>query len=170
MERRLIIDLEAFRRDKNIEAKCSYFYHPDNDGVREIREMATYAVICRQCEYANCVQSCPKQALEKQPDGILKRYNLRCIACKNCSVACPFGTILPELVPFYTSKCDFCLQRVPDIGIPDCVKTCSNSEALKFDEVNEDPAQGVYFIGKHLAVKAVNFISKLKNELARELQ
>lgn len=170
MEKRLLIDLELFRRDKKIETTCTYFYHPNNDGVKAIREMATYAVICRQCEYANCVQSCPKEALEKQPDGLLKRYNLRCIACKNCSIACPFGTILPELVPFYTSQCDFCLQRISEAGIPDCVKTCSNTEALKFEAVAEDPEKGIYFVGRYLAVKAWNFIDKLKKELTRELQ
>jgi Fe-S-cluster-containing dehydrogenase component len=170
MAKKLIIDLDAFRRDKNIEAKCTYFYHPNNDGTKALREMATYAVICRQCELAGCVQSCPKEALEKQPNGVLQRYNLRCIACKCCAVACPFGTILTELIPFYTSQCDYCLGRTPDMDTPDCVKTCSKKEALKFEEIQENPESGIYFIGEHLAARAANFIKKLEKELMKELE
>lgn len=170
MGKRLFIDLEAFRRDKNIEAKCSYFYHPNNNGPVMLREMATYAVICRQCELANCVQACPKEALEKQPDGLLKRYNLRCIACKCCSVACPFGTILTEFVPFYASQCDYCIGRVPDVEIPDCVKSCTNKDVLKYEEIAEDTGKGIYLIGDHLAIRAVNFKKGLEKELMKELE
>ena len=71
-------------RDAVLDYPSVDFYHPDNDGVLSLREFATYAVICRQCELANCVEACPKEALEQQPDGTLKRYNLRCIACRSC--------------------------------------------------------------------------------------
>ena len=170
MAKRLFIDLEAFRKDKDLKVSCTYFYHSDNNGVITLREMATYALICRQCEFANCVQACPKEALEKQENGMLKRYNLRCIACKSCSVACPFGTILAEYVPFYSSQCDYCLGRVPEVEVPDCVKTCSNKDALQFIEVEEDHAKGIYFIGDHIAARALNFKEKLDKELAKELE
>ena len=164
MTKRLFIDLEALRRNKDLQIKCSYFYHPDNDGTLTLREFATYALICRQCELASCVEACTREALEKQPDGTLKRYNLRCIACKSCSIACPFGTILPELIPFYTAGCDYCLGRKPEVDVPDCVKSCPD-EAITYREVEEDRENGIYFIGDHLAVHAVNFKEKLSKEL-----
>ena len=163
MAKRLFIDLEELRKNE-IPVKCSYLYHPDNNGVLTLRELATYAVICRQCELANCIEACPKEALEKQENGVLKRYNLRCIGCKSCSIACPFGTILPELLPFYTAGCDFCLGRTPEVDVPDCVKS-SPGNAIEYREVEEDPKNGIYFVGEHLAVRAANFKAKLAEEL-----
>lgn len=164
MAKRLFIDLEALRREKNLQIKCSYFYHPDNDGTLTLREFASFALFCRQCEAANCVEACPKEALEKQPDGVLKRYNLRCIGCRSCGIACPFGTILPELIPFYTSTCDYCLGRNPEVDIPDCVKSSPNG-AIEYREVEEDEDKDIYLIGDHLAVRSVSFKKKLAKEL-----
>jgi Fe-S-cluster-containing dehydrogenase component len=164
MAKRLFIDLEELRKSKDLQTKCSYFYHPDNDGTLTLRELATYAVICRQCELANCVEACPKEALEKQPDGILKRYNLRCISCKSCSIACPFGTILPELIPFYTAGCDYCIGRKIEVDVPDCVRS-GPEKAIDYRDVKEDPENGIYFVGDHLAVRAENFKEKLNREL-----
>lgn len=164
MAKRLFIDLEKCRRCKECPVKCSYFYHPENNGTLALREFATYALICRQCEEANCVEACTKEALEKQENGTLKRYNLRCISCKSCSIACPFGTILPELIPYYTSACDYCLGRSPDVKVPDCIEGCPK-DAVEFKEVTEDPDKGVYFIGDRLAVYTVSFKKKLAQEL-----
>lgn len=46
-------------------AECSYFYHPDNDGVSTLLERATRMLVCRQCEAAPCVAGCVFDALEK---------------------------------------------------------------------------------------------------------
>ncbi len=165
MAKRLFIDLEALYRKGDIKVECSYYYHPDNDGTLALRELATYALICRQCELATCVESCPKEALEKQADGTLKRYNLRCIGCGSCGIACPFGTILPELIPYFASACDYCLGRVPEVDVPDCVKGSPDSDLIDYREVEEDAENGVYFIGDHLAVHAVSFKEKLAKEL-----
>jgi len=166
MSKRLFIDLEACRKCKECPVTCSYYYHPNNNGTLALREYATYATICRQCEYANCVESCPNEALEKQDDGVLKRYNMRCIECRSCSIACPFGTILPELLPFFNSACDFCLNRKPEVKIPTCVESCPE-DAIDYRDMDESEAgDDIYFIGDHLAVRAVNF----KDMLAKEMK
>jgi Fe-S-cluster-containing dehydrogenase component len=164
MAKRLFIDLEKCRKCKECPVTCSYYYHPGNNGVLALREFATYAVICRQCEEAGCVNACPKEALEKQEDGTLKRYNMRCVSCKSCGIACPFGTILPELLPFYNSACDYCLGRAQEAGTPDCVGSCPE-KAIEFREVSEEPDKNIFLIGEHLAVYAVNFRDKLAREL-----
>ena len=38
--------------------------------------------------------------------GVIMRYNLRCVSCKSCALACPFGTIYTEMLPFYATHCD----------------------------------------------------------------
>ena len=134
------------------EAQCSYPYHPDNDGITSLRELAAYAVICRRCESGNCLVACPKEALEKDADGILRRYNLRCISCKSCSLACPFGTIYPELVPYAVSRCDYCIERLASGEEPLCVKTCPYG-AIKYIDIEADEEQNLHAVGNNLVVK-----------------
>lgn len=69
--KRLFIDLEVCNKHPGVAVPCSYFYHPDNKGVISLREIATFAIICRQCDEAPCVKSCPQDALEKQGDGTI---------------------------------------------------------------------------------------------------
>ncbi|NQU74184.1 MAG: hypothetical protein HQ547_05695 [Candidatus Omnitrophica bacterium] len=126
---RLYVDLDicSSGKCKNCEIKCSYFYHPDNIGIISVVELATYALVCRKCEEPHCVNSCPVEALEqqKEKDKLLMRHNMRCVSCKSCSHACPYGTIYPELVPLLVHNCDFCLDRRNKKGEPICIKSCS---------------------------------------------
>ncbi len=154
MAKRLFIDLEICRKCKSCDVHCSYFYHPFNSGVVYLREWAEFATVCRQCMTAPCVKSCPMEALEKQPDGVLKRYNLRCVSCKTCSYACPFGTIVPELIPYAVSHCDFCIGRLEEGDIPVCVGGCKEN-AIQYGEYSPNPKQFRFPVGDLLIVHAI---------------
>ena len=154
--KRVFIDLDLLddlEEKGELNIQCSYPYHPDNDGVASLRELAAYAVICRKCESANCVNACPKEALEKDEEGILRRYSMRCISCKSCAVACPFGTIYPEAIPFTVSRCDYCVERLAPGEDPLCVRTCPN-EAIKYIEIEPDEKKNLHKVGDHLVVKS----------------
>ncbi|HVP58450.1 MAG TPA: 4Fe-4S dicluster domain-containing protein [bacterium] len=133
-------------------AKCSYPYHPGNAGVTSLRELAAYAVICRRCELANCISACPKEALEKNDKGILVRHNMRCISCKSCSLACPFGTIYPDAIPYGLSRCDYCLGRIGPNEDPLCVRTCPLG-AIRYVEIAPDEAKQLREASDNLIVK-----------------
>jgi Fe-S-cluster-containing dehydrogenase component len=153
--KRVVIDLDLLDKlaeERDLQIECSYPYHPNNEGVTSLRELASYAVICRKCEEANCVLSCPKDALEKDTEGILRRYNMRCISCKSCAVACPFGTIYPEAIPYTVSRCDYCVNRLNAGEAPLCVRT-SPENVIEYAEIDQDEAKGVYQVGDHLVVK-----------------
>jgi len=154
--KKLFLDYEKYSSSKNREFKtgCDYFYHPLNDGMKCLVELAAFSVVCRKCEKAPCVNACPKEALEKQKDGIVKRYNLRCIGCESCTLACPFGTIYPEVVEYISGSCDYCLKSIKD-GQPLCVASASDKEVLQYIEVEEDLQNHNFSAGKNMVVHAV---------------
>lgn len=151
--KKLFIDLEKCYKCRECTAKCSYFYHPANNGIISLLELITMSQTCRKCEEAPCVKVCPNEALEKQPDGSLKRYSMRCTSCKTCAIACPFGTIYPELLPYLTSRCDYCLKTITQQE-PECVKSCPEG-AVRFIEIEESKDKDIYLVGENLAVHSV---------------
>ena len=46
---------------------------------------------CKQCDNAACLEVCPTGATYKRPDGIVLIDQSKCIGCKYCVLACPFG-------------------------------------------------------------------------------
>ena len=78
---------------------------------------------------------CPAGAISKRPDGIVVVNHNRCIGCKYCYQACPFG------VPHYgkqgMDKCDCCLEAgIPAGDTPYCVQACMFG-ALKYGKLDE---------------------------------
>jgi Fe-S-cluster-containing dehydrogenase component len=159
MAKRLFIDLNKCDACEKCVVNCAYFYRPNmtDHGLLGLRELATFALICRRCEAPSCVAACKFEALERQADGIMKRYNMRCVSCKSCSHACPFGTIYPETLPFYAVACDFC-ESMGEAKIP-CTVNCVK-QAVEFREVEEAPKEGVFLVGEHLAVRAPRWDKK----------
>ncbi|CEG29252.1 4Fe-4S dicluster domain-containing protein [Bacillus sp. B-jedd] len=46
---------------------------------------------CMQCDKPACAQVCPTRATFKMENGIVAIDNDRCIGCRYCMVACPYG-------------------------------------------------------------------------------
>ena len=83
-------------------------------------------VVCRQCENAPCAAVCPREALVRDPAGIgLEIDYTRCISCRMCQRACPFGAIGFDAAQGRVFKCDAC------DGDPECVRFCYPG-ALRF--------------------------------------
>ncbi len=153
--KRLFIDLEVCSRCKECSVCCDYFYHPQNSGITSLREYATFALVCRHCEDAPCVNSCYHQALEKQADGILKRYKMRCTSCKSCTIACPFGVIFADFIPYLDSRCDYCVGRSEKT--PVCITSCPE-KAIEIKAIEENIEENIYFVGESLAVHSRKWI------------
>ena len=162
MSKRLLIDLEACDECERCGVSCAYFYRPhlEDHGVLAIRERATFALVCRRCAVASCIEACPYDALERDADGLLSRHNLRCVSCKLCAHACPFGTIYPDTLSFYVTPCDHCLSGGDQI--PPCVASCDRG-ALAYRELNPDEID-VHVLDDRLAARAPRWI---KHEGAR---
>jgi Fe-S-cluster-containing dehydrogenase component len=86
--------------------------------------------------------------------GHIKRYKMRCTSCKSCSVACPFGIIFQEFIPYLDSRCDFCVGASD--RLPGCVSTCPE-KAIEIKEAQESPEQNIYLVGENLAVHTLKW-------------
>lgn len=90
-----------------------------------------FAVNCRHCTNAICVQSCIAGALSKSDDGMVVIDKNKCVGCFTCVLVCPFGAIMPDASGKAAQKCMLCTDNGRDM--PTCVKYCPNG-AIVFEE------------------------------------
>ena len=152
MSKKLVIDLDICRNSDNYDLQCSYNPHKANQGIIQLRELATYELVCRRCEEGSCVLACPVEALEANEDGMLVRHNLRCVGCKSCQHACPFGTLLDGIIAFMASGCDMCPQ-LQNGKAPLCASSNTN-KAVTFEEIPDPVPADMHMIGDRFAVRS----------------
>jgi Fe-S-cluster-containing hydrogenase component 2 len=76
-------------------------------------------VVCLQCAAAACVAVCPTKALTRsKATGAVVYAVERCIKCRSCAAACPFGNIVFDDQSDRVVKCDLCG------GDPRCAQFC----------------------------------------------
>jgi Fe-S-cluster-containing dehydrogenase component len=94
---------------------------------REIPEGRTYVKTqCMHCVQPACASACLVSALEKTPEGPVIYHEDRCMGCRYCMVACPFGVPTFEYekpVPAI-QKCTFCFARLNRGERPACATAC----------------------------------------------
>lgn len=93
---------------------------------------------CRHCLDPACVSACPVGALIKTKTGPVVYDASKCIGCRYCMIACPYG--IPrydwdQAVP-YIQKCDMCLDRIQRGEQPACTSVCPE-KATVFGERSE---------------------------------
>jgi len=91
------------------------------------------AFTCFHCADAPCLANCPTYAIARDPQtGQVFVNDDKCIGCKMCLVACPFGVMGFHADKHVAQNCDLCG------GDPQCVKACVYG-ALEFAEVEPLP-------------------------------
>lgn len=161
--KKLFLDYEKYTKTAGFKTECDTFYHPDNEGLMSLIELAAFSLVCRKCVDAPCANACPKQALEKQDSGTVKRYNMRCIGCKSCVLACPFGVLYPEVINYPAHSCSYCLKNLADEA-PLCVKTATDKDVLQYIEIKEDKEKHNFAVGEQFVVHAVPWEREFKKK------
>jgi len=103
---------------------------------------------CLHCETPACVTVCPTGASYKRAeDGIVLVDEDKCIGCKLCSWACPYGAREYSEVEGVMKKCTLCVDRIynehldESERVPACVQACP-TRARHFGDLG-DPASSV---------------------------
>ena len=125
-------------------------------------------VLCMHCEEPECEKVCPTGATKKRDDGIVIVDNKKCVGCRYCVVACPYGAryFVPKWTDYFTgkdqpsskyaeyarkkwlaendkgvvTKCTFCVERVEKGRKPACVEACP-AEARTFGDLDDSSSE-----------------------------
>lgn len=120
---------------------------PDDPLSGEILSQAACAVeavgiepvplVCNHCEDAPCLAVCPSGAIHRELEGGPVMMDAeRCIGCKACVMACPFGMIRLRRDETSVIKCDLCADRLKEGLLPACVTACPTG-ALELKELDD---------------------------------
>jgi Fe-S-cluster-containing dehydrogenase component len=95
-----------------------------NIDEKEILRSFFVPKLCNHCAHPPCVQVCPVGATFSTEDGAVLVDDKRCIGCRYCIQACPYGARYLHPVKKTADKCTFCYHRLAKGLLPACVEVC----------------------------------------------
>jgi len=112
-------------------------------GSFPLTETIHFPKSCLHCEDPPCVPVCPTGASYKRAeDGIVLVDADKCIGCKYCAWACPYGAREMDPSAKVMTKCTLCADRIDDVRLPvaerqpACVLACPTNARL-FGDVHD---------------------------------
>lgn len=132
----------------------------DDEYMTKEAKERPFMVFCNHCAHPPCVRVCPTQATFKRADGVVMMDMHRCIGCRFCMAACPYGSrsfnfrdprgkdengrpFIKELNPEFPTrtkgvveKCTLCYERLAKGLRPACVE--ESRGGIMFGDL-EDP-------------------------------
>jgi len=130
----------------------AYFYSTVNqNGLKTIRELATFRYTCRKCEDAPCISVCPADALEKDGDGLINRYTNLCVSCKSCVTICPFGTMMTDFFKHHRNR-DLFYDLKDENELKEFIAKCPDGTVSLTDN-DESPKDNVYQLNDKVLIK-----------------
>lgn len=94
------------------------------------------SMACNHCENPVCLKGCPASAISKREDGIVIIDQHKCIGCRYCEWACPYGAPRYSKKSGTMTKCHFCFDYIDQGQAPACVAACP-LRVLDFGDVRE---------------------------------
>lgn len=129
---------------------------------------APVLVLCNHCDKPPCVRVCPTQATwKRESDGVVMMDMHRCIGCRYCMAACPYGSRsfnwrnprdyiatdadgeflsnFPTRSRGVVEKCNFCVERIREGLQPACVEAANGvpggEGALTFGDLGDPDSE-----------------------------
>ncbi|MBW1999271.1 MAG: 4Fe-4S dicluster domain-containing protein [Deltaproteobacteria bacterium] len=145
---------------------------------REARERH-FLLLCNHCTNPPCCRVCPTKATwKREKDGVVMMDQHRCIGCRFCMAACPYGVrsfnwgdprkAPKELNPDFPTnpqyptrtkgvveKCNFCAERLAKGMFPACVEAASkiDKRALIFGDLDDPESEIRKALRSHYTIR-----------------
>jgi carbon-monoxide dehydrogenase iron sulfur subunit len=152
MPKALVVNLDKCTGCRSCELACSFAHHGEFNPSKSAVHVGIFAekaffvpVVCNQCSKPFCKEVCPTGALYSSKENnayVVKVNQEKCVGCKMCMLACPFGTITMQ-ENGTAQKCDLCG------GAPECVVFCVTG-AMEFKEIEESSLEKTRATAKKL--------------------
>jgi len=145
------------------------FPEQEHEFIKKDLQHSPTLVLCNHCDNPPCVSVCPTQATWKREDGIVMMDYHRCIGCRYCMAACPYGSrsfnwrdprpFIDELDPEFPTrtrgvveKCNFCAERLARGVLPACVVEC-REKALVFGDLEDADSEVREILQSRFAIR-----------------
>lgn len=130
---------------------------------------APVLLMCNHCDDPPCQDVCPVGATWRRDDGVVMMDFHRCIGCRYCMAACPYGSrsfnwqdprpALSQVNPDFPTrtkgvveKCNFCEERLAKNLSPRCVEVC-DEKALVFGDLEQRGSEIRKVLGSRFALQ-----------------
>jgi molybdopterin-containing oxidoreductase family iron-sulfur binding subunit len=124
---------------------------------REVNAGHPVLLMCNHCDDPPCTDVCPVDATWRTDDGVVTIDFHRCIGCRYCMAACPYGSrsfnwqdprpAIPTVNPDFPTrtkgvveKCNFCEERLAKRLAPVCVEACEE-KAMVFGDLEQPDSE-----------------------------
>jgi Fe-S-cluster-containing dehydrogenase component len=117
-----------------------------------------FLLFCNHCAKPACVRVCPTKATFKRTDGVVMQDMHRCIGCRFCMAACPYGARsfnwrdprpfikeekqnkeFPTRMIGVVEKCTLCYERLAEDKQPACAE--ASNGAIVFGDLNDPDSE-----------------------------
>jgi Fe-S-cluster-containing dehydrogenase component len=156
------------------------FPNQNHKYVSDKVKSAPSIVLCNHCDNPPCVEVCPTQAtFKRESDGIVMMDYHRCIGCRYCMVACPYGArsfnwedakpYIKEINPTFpvrekgvVEKCNLCAERIAKDDLPACVEACKE-KAILFGDLSDPDSEIRHVLSTNDTIRRKPHLSTMPN-------